>query len=360
MCLPHPQWLSLDFSYQIALVSCSNLEDPGAGKDTNSMARSCAIDNGECSHLCMVLEETIQCSCPSGLELDGSARNCVDIDECQVDDICGHGDCINQEASYQCECQLGWTGMACDECEPGYFGPSCTPCQCVYGDCADTIEGDGQCDCLDGYTGNVCDQIDPSNPPEEIRLRVQKGDVKRILNLDRYSVRANDSIAAKIVYSDRVEFFEVEPVIRTYRGYCEEEPDALVSAMLLPSGALRYQIIRGNPNHDWSFIPDEEREAAEPMINYEVIGGEPSPRSGVPLGGTSYTPAFAGPENEMRINYRATVSFIINKAYIDLFQYGDHDTIIRKAESTITRTNAVYIRDLLTETQIRRDRGQRR
>ena len=66
---------------------------------------------------------------------------------------CGrHGKCIDGIASYNCSCNKGWTGKACeidiDECKP-------MPCK-NGGTCFQTIDADYRCECPAGYTGKNC------------------------------------------------------------------------------------------------------------------------------------------------------------------------------------------------------------
>jgi len=313
---------------------------------------SCATDNGGCSHICKDITDGVECACPAGYELSTDNKTCADIDECAMTGICGQGQCENTEGAYQCNCNEGWAGDACDECAPEFYGADCTACACVYGTCTDTVNGDGSCNCDTGFTSTLCDSLDALRPPPKMRIQLDKGDETRVFNLDRYSVRHNGAIAAKVVHPGQVDNFQVEEALRTYRGYCEEEPDAYITAMVLPSGALRYQVNRGNPKQDWGFIPQEEREQVDPEINYLVIGGAATPRSGVPFGGASFVPGFGGEDDNMRTSYRATVSFFINKAYLDRFGYDDVNTVLRKIESSVARTDAVYLRDLLTEIRV--------
>ena len=63
----------------------------------------------------------MECGCRAGFRLQQDGRTCLDVDECEVEDICGHGDCLNLEGSYTCSCHKGYSGQhLCqdiDECE---------------------------------------------------------------------------------------------------------------------------------------------------------------------------------------------------------------------------------------------------
>ena len=246
------------------------------------------------------------------------------------------------------------SGQCVDDvaCEAGQFGADCESCDCLYGSCQDGVEGDGSCSCEQGWLGTRCDELDPLDPPAKVRLTVDKDGETRTFALDRYSVRANGAIRMKVVTEQGVEDFEVDPAIRTYRGWCEEEPDASVSAMLLPSGSLRYHVFKGDPKLDWLFLPQEELEEAEPEINYAIVGGEALSLSAVPLEGAAFTAANSSGDSFLSDAYRDHIALIISKKYVELFEPEDWHTVVRKAESSIARMNNTYLRDLLTETHI--------
>ncbi|MFP6686630.1 MAG: hypothetical protein VB934_18055, partial [Polyangiaceae bacterium] len=190
---------------------------------------------------CGSTDDTQALSCPAGQSLNEAGNECVD------DPV---------------------------ECDAQFFGPDCRSCDCLYGTCQDGREGDGSCSCEQGWLGERCDEPDPLDPPAAMRLTVDKDGELRTFVLDRYSVRANGGLRMKVVTAQGAEDVDVDPAIRTYRGWCEEESDSAVSAMLLPSGALRYHVFKGDPRRDWSFIPKEEIEEAPPEINYVLVGGQ--------------------------------------------------------------------------------------
>ena len=237
-------------------------------------------------------------------------------------------------------------------CDAGQFGLDCEDCDCLYGSCQDGAAGDGSCSCDQGWLGARCDELDPLDPPATMRITVDKDGELRTLVLDRYSVRAGGSLLMKVVTATDVEDVAVDPAIRTYRGWCEEESDSYVSATLLPSGSLRYHVFKGDPHNDWLFVPLEEFESAPAEINYTVVGGEPIPPATVPLTGATFTATNSNDDPFFRDAYRNHMALIITKAYVDLFTPADWQTVVRKAENSIARMNNTYLRDLLTETYI--------
>ncbi|CAF4513975.1 unnamed protein product, partial [Rotaria magnacalcarata] len=104
---------------------------------------------------------------------------------------CNYGSCVNEGASYRCDCQRGYEGSACDQqidpclnfvcyngglclvqntnqpmcqCAQGYRGPNCYESDdvcdnvnCNYGQCSvNQHDGTAYCICLPGYAGAMC------------------------------------------------------------------------------------------------------------------------------------------------------------------------------------------------------------
>lgn len=95
------------------------------------------------------LETTSQevlCNCSTG------AEGILDPDECDP-------------KTGQCTCELGYTGLQCDECEEGYFtnGTSgCLSCACdSYGAVNHLCDSSGTCVCKTGVYGPKCDDCHP-------------------------------------------------------------------------------------------------------------------------------------------------------------------------------------------------------
>ena len=196
---------------------CNAGSTPGQPVEGEQGTVTCCHDINECDveiALCGLLatchntEGTFTCSCDDqvGYELNASADDCQDIDECTVPCDGGglmpdgrpcptcdtaNGDCLNIPGGYNCECKEGYAdtnndGTSCDEIDE---------CQDVnmyvcqeFSGCVNlpfTLNtGPGQtggigyrCDCNDGYretviadVGNVCtdiDECDASDPQHD-------------------------------------------------------------------------------------------------------------------------------------------------------------------------------------------------
>ena len=122
---------------------------------------------------CINLQGSYSCQCHRGFGSDKEAADpttCIDIDECsQNHEICGGpsvGRCINSEGSYDCECSNGFafsngTCVDIDEC-------TIDSNPCLNGDCINTAPG-FECLCYPGYAfrGGFCADI---NECEEDRF----------------------------------------------------------------------------------------------------------------------------------------------------------------------------------------------
>ena len=286
----------------------------------------------------------------AALEPDPQPEPTPEPEACADPEACAQGTCEPGEGGdFSCVCDEGWDGARCEVCAEGFVGPSCEPCRCVMGAC----DGQGVCVCDEGFAGGECALLDHGAPPATMRLRVDKQGEPRTLVFERYNVRAGGQMEVKVVpVQGANRDHDLEAAIRTYRGYCEEEPDAIVSGLVLPSGGFRYSVFKGNPHEDWGFVPQEELEpGAEVEIPYEVIQGPALPRAGAAMEGASFTAQNPNGGRFYDEVFRAHVALIVNKAYIDAFGF-DAETIVRKAESTIARSNHATLRDALIETVI--------
>ncbi|XP_078490397.1 gamma-carboxyglutamic acid protein 3 isoform X2 [Ciona intestinalis] len=101
---------------------------------------------------CENLWRSYACHCHAGY----TGVHCeTDIDECQQDDTCVHGICINGFGTYDCVCSTGFEGDTCNddinECEN--FDNLCQN----EGECINDV-GSYHCACAAGWTGSECSQ----------------------------------------------------------------------------------------------------------------------------------------------------------------------------------------------------------
>ena len=69
---------------------------------------SCAINNGNCSQICIDTLGSPSCACAIGYLLSGDNMTCIDINECAAyNGNCSHI-CINTNGSYACSCTRGY------------------------------------------------------------------------------------------------------------------------------------------------------------------------------------------------------------------------------------------------------------
>ncbi|XP_017844210.1 multiple epidermal growth factor-like domains protein 6 [Drosophila busckii] len=63
----------------------------------------CQLNNGGCSHLCVNAEGSFKCSCPAGYELAANAKDCEDINECAKDNGGCPFECYNEPGGFSCK-----------------------------------------------------------------------------------------------------------------------------------------------------------------------------------------------------------------------------------------------------------------
>ena len=68
----------------------------------------------KCHHQCVNTEFDAECICHEGFELSDDGINCVDFDECQVNNGGCEDRCVNLQPSYKCAC-LGDKMLAQDQ-----------------------------------------------------------------------------------------------------------------------------------------------------------------------------------------------------------------------------------------------------
>uniref|UniRef100_A0A8C6TAI1 Laminin EGF-like domain-containing protein n=1 Tax=Neogobius melanostomus TaxID=47308 RepID=A0A8C6TAI1_9GOBI len=115
------------------MVSQRSANDAWSAYSTGSVA---AID----------ASQELVCNCSTG------AEGILDPDECDP-------------KTGQCTCEMGYTGLQCDDCEESYFtnGTSgCLPCACdSYGAISHLCDSSGTCVCKAGVYGPKCDDCHP-------------------------------------------------------------------------------------------------------------------------------------------------------------------------------------------------------
>ena len=191
--------------------------------------------------------------------------------------------------------------------------------------------------------------VDPANPPATMRVTVNKGGETRTFYLERQSIRgANFELV--LLDTDGVTQISLDPgPVRTYRGWCEEEPDSYIAAMLLSNGDLRYHVFKGNADDWWDIPSVEYNESAGPDNNFTEIGGTPNQPSGTAYSGASLTICAATLSDFYKDCYQVDVGFDLLIEYVDHFNYSDWVTYGLKAESAINCYNAITPRDMLAE-----------
>ena len=74
----------------------------------------------KCHHQCVNTEFAAECICHEGFELSDDGINCVDFDECQVNNGGCEDRCVNLQPSYKCAC-LGDKMLAQDQFRKRYL-----------------------------------------------------------------------------------------------------------------------------------------------------------------------------------------------------------------------------------------------
>ncbi|XP_033828816.1 multiple epidermal growth factor-like domains protein 9 [Periophthalmus magnuspinnatus] len=116
-----------------SMVSQRSANDAWSADSTGPIA---AVDSSQ----------ELVCNCSTG------AEGILDPDDCDP-------------KTGQCSCEMGYTGLQCEDCEEGYFtnGTSgCLPCACdSYGAVNHLCDSSGTCVCKAGVYGPKCDDCHP-------------------------------------------------------------------------------------------------------------------------------------------------------------------------------------------------------
>lgn len=70
-------------------------------------AANCDDNNGGCEHQCQQTTLGAKCSCHRGYTLLENGRDCADIDECGLENVCSQI-CLNTPGSFKCDCTHGY------------------------------------------------------------------------------------------------------------------------------------------------------------------------------------------------------------------------------------------------------------
>ena len=145
----------------------------------------CLSENGGCAHSCInYTDGSYECTCDDGFTLDGNGKTCTDIDECETMRTKGlrtdmvipcdrNAQCHNNDGSYTCECNAGFSGddgYTCEninECEEPVGSSNRHQCH-EHATCIDAT-GSYECHCDPGFDGDgkSCTDInecEPTNP----------------------------------------------------------------------------------------------------------------------------------------------------------------------------------------------------
>ncbi|MCK4998882.1 MAG: hypothetical protein KAS23_05075, partial [Anaerohalosphaera sp.] len=191
--------------------------------------------------------------------------------------------------------------------------------------------------------------VDPDNPPESMRVRVDKSGSPRTFNLEKYSCRG-ENFELILMGVDGVSMTTIDPgPVRTYRGWCEEEPESYVEATLLSNGDLRYHVFKG-ASDDWWYDPAfETNENAAAEGNFSEVGGTAVQPKGRAAYGASFTEPAGELDSYYKTAYQADVGFDVLVEYFNKFNYTDLSTYGHKAENAIMHMNGISVRDMLAE-----------
>uniref|UniRef100_T1IVS8 EGF-like domain-containing protein n=1 Tax=Strigamia maritima TaxID=126957 RepID=T1IVS8_STRMM len=127
---------------------------PREGFTADLTTKNC-VDIDECAildvcrepnEICNNFPGSYSCDCVTGYVRNPITSQCIDIDECQLPEVCGlHGICENSPGIFQCSCESGFEGIPCedyDECARGM-----STCEQI---CINT-NGSYNCTCFDEF-----------------------------------------------------------------------------------------------------------------------------------------------------------------------------------------------------------------
>ncbi|XP_038621090.1 signal peptide, CUB and EGF-like domain-containing protein 2 isoform X3 [Tachyglossus aculeatus] len=126
----------------------------GEGKDCEDIDECDNELNGGCVHECFNIPGNYRCTCYDGFMLAHDGHNCLDVDECLLNNGGCQHTCVNAMGSYECQCQVGFflsdnqhtcihrseEGLSCMNRDHG--------CSHI---CRETPKGEAACDCRPGF-----------------------------------------------------------------------------------------------------------------------------------------------------------------------------------------------------------------
>ncbi|AQT67121.1 Alpha-amylase/pullulanase [Anaerohalosphaera lusitana] len=200
--------------------------------------------------------------------------------------------------------------------------------------------------------GSAVFAVDPANPPEFMRVEVERGGEVLTFNLDRYNMRG-ENFEVVLLDTDGVTQIPLDPgPVRTYRGWCEEEPDSYVEATLMVNGDLRYHVFKGAA-YDWWYDPPYERDdTAGAVNNFTEIGGTPVQPAGTVYPGASFTLPAANLDDYYKTVYQMDFGTDVLVEYVDAANFSNLLSYVRKAENAVGHYNGLYVRDILAEAKL--------
>ncbi|KAL4225514.1 Low-density lipoprotein receptor-related protein 4 [Mactra antiquata] len=88
---------------------CNSEKDCNDGSDEVNCrwAANCNVNNGGCDQLCQQTAHGAKCSCRRGYQLLADGHECVDFNECDLQNVCSQI-CVNTPGSFRCDCKGGY------------------------------------------------------------------------------------------------------------------------------------------------------------------------------------------------------------------------------------------------------------
>ena len=210
----------------------------------------------------------------------------------------------------------------------------------------------------------------PENPVEQFSVTVEHEGSARVIHFQKHSVRGPNY--QLLVQAAGGELIEVEPgPVRTYRGFIEDEPDAVVAGTLLPSGLKATVFSDYEPA--WSIRPMQsavsgadrsshiiymESDIEQPDLTNDKVefrqsedGRKLWPYNGagatVPIGAWAITGALAHAPYGCTVK-QAELSLDIEYLYY-VWQGSSITNVEDNIDASINYINTIYVRDCLIE-----------